>query len=449
MDKNQNANIGFYLTNKLTSHVDCTNVSEGNPGIGGTYYAMLLLADLLTKRGVNIILFAQSVENLPSNISKIKTDNLESLSKKLDELKIDILLVNKIGKNTLDHKFFAAIRNNDINIVIWAHCFIPYTELNYYAKNEKVKRIIAVSKEEMLTWSDHKIFAKANYIFNICEYPLFNIKPYENRNNSVVYIGSIVPLKGLHLLTKAWPTILKEIPDAKLLIIGSGKLYDQNQKLGKYNIAEYFYEKKLLAPIVDKKGKILPSVKFLGVMGKEKFDILNESKVGVPNPSGLSETFGYTAIEMQLSGCKVATIKCPGYLDTVYQPDHILYTDESELAQSVIALLREKRHDPSKSKSFIEAKFSTENILDRWQLLFKEIVNNENSFEYELSSQYSPTINQLKNREWQMKLPFLPSLLFYRTILNTIKYIYLKFFDMPTTLEKIYQRVILKKIFKQ
>ena len=73
-------------------------------------------------------------------------------------------------------------------------------------------------------------------------------------------------------------------------------MYNNNARLGSYGIAEYFYEKKILKPITGDNGQILPSVHFCGVMGAEKFDILNESKVGVPNPSGLTETFGITAV---------------------------------------------------------------------------------------------------------------------------------------------------------
>ena len=89
-----------------------------------------------------------------------------------------------------------------------------------------------------MTFCDHRAFKKGTYIYNLCNYNLPAPKPFSARKNHVVYIGSIVPLKGLHLLTKAWSSVLKEVPDAQLYIIGSGNLYNQNEKLGKYGIAE-------------------------------------------------------------------------------------------------------------------------------------------------------------------------------------------------------------------
>ena len=44
-----------------------------------------------------------------------------------------------------------------------------------------------------------------------------------------------------------WPDVVKQVPDAQLYVIGSGKVYDENAKLGKYNIAEESYEKKFMS----------------------------------------------------------------------------------------------------------------------------------------------------------------------------------------------------------
>jgi hypothetical protein len=43
-------NIAFYCKNKNISKVDCSNLSNGNPGIGGTFYAMLGVAYFLQQK---------------------------------------------------------------------------------------------------------------------------------------------------------------------------------------------------------------------------------------------------------------------------------------------------------------------------------------------------------------------------------------------------------------
>lgn len=441
-------NIAFYYTNKSTAGKDVRNILDGNPGIGGTYYAMLLLCKLLSsKSNINkkFYLFAESTDNLPDGMTVVKVPSLLDLSCTLNQFNIAILVVNKIGKNTLDKAFFRAIANNNVKIVVWAHCFIPYSDLCFYSKNKKVSKVVAVGKEQLMCWCDHPIFNKATYIYNICNYPDSQVTPYCQRENIVVYIGSLVPLKGLHLLTAAWPTIKEAVPDAELYVIGSGSLYNKDAIMGKFHIADYFYEKQILKPILDKKGQIDQSVHFVGILGKEKIDILNMSKVGVPNPSGLTETFGYTAIEMQLAGVQIATIKCPGYLDTVYNGAGILYNNTKELASSVISLLNTSEYDCKETISYIKNKFDSNKIIDSWVTLFDRVMGEvEENNKIEASDLYSTQL-KIKNRNLKKYLPYLPSIMLYESVGSRLLYVYKKLVDFPTTLEKIYRRKIIKK----
>jgi glycosyltransferase involved in cell wall biosynthesis len=73
----------------------------------------------------------------------------------------------------------------------------------------------------------------------------------------VTYVGGLYPAKGVHYLTQAWPEVLSEFPDAKLNIIGSGKLYSRDFNLGTFGIAESSFEKQLLEPLLDENGDII------------------------------------------------------------------------------------------------------------------------------------------------------------------------------------------------
>ncbi|MCB6981976.1 glycosyltransferase, partial [Bacteroides uniformis] len=67
---------------------------------------------------------------------------------------------------------------------------------------------------------------------------------FEKRNLNVAYVGSLVPAKGFDLLASAWPAVLAKVPDAQLFVVGSGKLYNRNSVLGKWNIADEKFENK-------------------------------------------------------------------------------------------------------------------------------------------------------------------------------------------------------------
>ena len=116
-------------------------------------------------------------------------------------------------------------------------------------------------------------------------------------------------------------------------------------------------------------GRIMDNVHFTGILGEEKNDILLQAKVGIPNPSGISETFGISAVEMQMMGCKVATMRCPGYLDTV--KNGILYKNREKMATTVVRLLKsndETGYD--EAMDYFDQHFSLDAVVSRWETLF-------------------------------------------------------------------------------
>ena len=138
-----------------------------------------------------------------------------------------------------------------IQLIPWCHNFINKQSeyLNVFAESDRIARVINVSREQMDLYMDHPAYDKMDYIFNCVPYPdeisdKITSMPFACRDNIVTYVGSLVPAKCFHVLATMWPDIVKRVPNAQLYVIGSGKLYDENAKLGKYNIAEETYEKK-------------------------------------------------------------------------------------------------------------------------------------------------------------------------------------------------------------
>lgn len=248
---------------------------------------------------------------------------------------------------------------------------MSYWEMDYYAQKDCIERIVFVGRETADLYRDHLGFKKCTYIYNSVNFEGLRERvashPFSERKHIVTYIGNLVPFKGFHLLAEAWPTVLKAVPDAELFVIGSGKLYESNAKLGRFGLAEERYETSFMEPLIDGNGSILPSVHFMGKMGADKFDILLRTKVGVPNPSGITETFCLSAVEMQASGARVATINYPGFMDTV--KNGILYSRRNQLAESVISLLLRDDTVYDDAIAFFETNFSYEAVISRWESL--------------------------------------------------------------------------------
>lgn len=359
--------IAFHFYNDGVPNVDFTTITEGNPGVGGTVFLAVLIPTLLASRPkVAPILLSNKDCLIPPYLPNVVCGDIYGA--------LEYCRANKdIDAIVVDSKkiYFDIIRQYpDVNIILWANNPMSINYLRGVTYLSNVPLIINVSKEQCDLYRDMNVFKKSTYIYNA--FPIDevlknrkNLQPTRERKNYVVYVASILPQKGFHLLAKAWPRILECVPDAELFIIGSGKLYNKQNKLGPWGISIPSYEK-VFMPYLTKDDTILPSVHFLGEMGVEKYKILSKCKVGVPNPSGATETFGYTAIEMQALGCLVTTRKCPGYIDTVYDKSQ-LYDNPKELAQRVVSLLISKENVSEEVLTWIIDNFGCDSVIERWE----------------------------------------------------------------------------------
>ena len=416
--------IAFYLPNKGLKNIDCRALEQGNPGIGGTEYIIQATAHYIQKAhpmDVEIVVGANETEMLASDLNAVKILDIHDL---VIQANPDYLLFKYEPSSYVEAK--KAVAETNTKLLVWAHNFIPRKELTVLAHDDKVERIICVSRAQLDMYRDHRAFLKSSFVFN--GMPVEYLKTQKTglpklmgRPNEVTYIGSIVDYKGFHLLAQAWPAVLAAVPDARLNVIGSGKLYSRDAKLGKYGIAEDSYERQFMSYLTDEKGQILPSVKFWGVLGVEKNDVLKRTRVGVPNPSGISETFCITALEMQAMGCVVTTINYGGFKDTVYRRTGLLYQNPKDLAKSIIALLQSKDNDIEGFYSYMASNFAFEKVAQDWVALFRSLGHAPEMLPYRDEGHDC----LLRLREWNRRIKvaipggyWLPTIDFYRSILR-------------------------------
>lgn len=363
--------VAFFLENRTLSGVDYTNIASGNPGIGGSEYMIVLIAYLLSirKNGIRVQLYTEIEGKFPEGLNYTVAENIQqAIFFAEHSLQCDYFIY-KHNPQTIIQGMLKT--KSKMKFIPWCHNFLTWKELKYYASNPSIFQIVNVGREQMDLYRDCKAFQKSTYIFNCIDtncLQRYDITqhPFEKRSHIVTYVGSIIPTKGFHLLAAAWPKVLRHIPDAELYIIGSGKLYFRNATMGSFGIAEKSYEEKFIG-YLSKDGNILPCVHFMGIMGEEKNEILLHTKVGVPNPSGNSETFGISAVEMQIMGAKVVTIECPGYLDTV--KNGYLYSNPDQLADYIIKALTDSQSNYSSSINYFNSHFSQNKVVERWEKL--------------------------------------------------------------------------------
>ena len=334
-----------------------------------------MVAWLLASRdnGIEITLMTTHEGRFPDCLQTEIVSGLPAAMLRCQERGIEYL----VTKYSEAHRSLLNRADSNVKLIIWCHNFASRKMLDFYAQCPCVERLIGVGREQMDRYRDHRAFRKSDYIYNCVdtgvvtpEMEAQTEREFKSRAHKVCYIGAVIPAKGLHLLTAVWPKILERVPDAELYIMGNGALYGGNPKLGPWHLAEPAYERKVLVPVVQD-GKLLPSVHLMGIVGgKEKLELLRQARVGVPNPSGETETFCISAIEMQLMGARIASKRCPGYLDTVRNGR--LVDTKRELADCIVRELLEPTTDYISTLKDIRQRFSLEAVAKDWEKLFLE-----------------------------------------------------------------------------
>lgn len=372
--------IAVYIDNQDIANVNLSDLSCGNPGIGGTEYSILLFAQCYKEMYPEdmVYLYASKSGILPKTDRLVVCTMIEMLDDIVAE-NMDILLVSARNRGIeLTDEFLNEVTRRRIKTITWGHNFYYNDFCNKVAECDAIRANVFVGRQQYDRYIDHKIADKSTFIYNI--YPGIKDRRINCESNVVTYIGSIVPAKGFHILAVAWKDILKEVPDASLYIIGSGILYSRNSKLGKYKIAEEKYENQFMKYLVDDNGDILPSVHFLGVLGSEKVEIIKKTKVGIVNPTGRTETFGISALDFESVGVPVVTIKKGGFLDTViHKKTGLLYRNPKRITRKVIKLLKNKELNicyGNYAKEYA-LKFQPQKIICLWHDLFVSINRDE------------------------------------------------------------------------
>ena len=408
--------VGLYLENKNISDVDLSKPEEGNPGIGGTQYNFITMPYYFKKNiknEIEFVWYANTIEKLPSEIDSVKVDTCIEAAKTATQQGCDILIWRpKTDDEGLE--FINKMNFFDIDIVAWVHNTPGFKALNKMNDSSKLKRFVCVSQEQLDRLRDHNIFHKSTCIFNGFD-PEKYIPDREIKkdDNTVTYVGSLVPAKGFHHLARVWPEIHREVPSAKLVVIGSGKLYNRNQSLGEWNIAEENYEKQWRSYLADENGNIDKSVEFKGTLGSEKISIMQNSNVGVVNPSGRTENCPGSAIEFQAAGTPVVSGAYRGLFDTVVDnKTGLLGKSDKELVNNIVYLLKNKdkaREYGDNGIEFIKKKFSHNRISQQWLSLFKDVFNGKPNKTHRIK-QHPFNDNKLFREIWRYIKKYIPGM---------------------------------------
>lgn len=420
-------NIGIFIDNKSIASVDCGNMAAGNPGIGGAAYSILLLAEeYKSKFSTNrVTIFATAQSKLPVVDCVEVVIDLSAAIDKCVEKEIDIFVIRPvIDAKPLSDKLLKKICEKKVKTIAWAHNFYDAEFASKLSDNPYIVANVFVGRQQYDYYIDHKLIKKSVYIYNMYPQQKKQIRVL-NDGKTVTYIGSLVHSKGFHILAMAWKSVLAEVPDAQLYVIGSGTLYSREAKLGSYGIADANYEEKFIPYLLSDDRKLLPSVRFLGTLGTEKDEIISKTSVGIVNPSGRTETFGISALDFESQGVPVVTVAYVGFLDTIKNNvTGILYNKPSQISKKIVELLKDISRNQSMGDAGVEyaREFEPHQIIGCWHELFCNIIS---GVEFKITMPDSFLFSQLKwikiiNRKLKnfTKLEMIPAIVSVETFVK-------------------------------
>lgn len=400
----------------INRKLNATSPHLGNPGVGGTQYCMLLLAHYLKEYApdIKVYILSESELVLETGLNYIKTSR-DLVTETAKIIRTDILIV----KNDSDVFFLKQLKEASLKIIIWGHNYYFADFARWVSETPNIKANVFVGKQQYDRYIDHEIIKKSVVIFNMLPDILGESIIRENDSKTVIYMGALVPVKGFLQLAQIWKGILKIVPDARLLVMGTGNLYNSDCRLGPLGVADEDFEKEFIPYISDESGMLLSSVKFLGIVKEEKYDFFKKASIGVVNPSARTETFGMGVIEMAIAKLPVVTLKKNGYPDTIKnKKSGYLCNSLNEIQNKIIYLLQhpEKNNQMGEVSKQMAQQFAPEIIIKQWiSLLNKVYEGNENVSYSKPAPPYNNNFKWIRiiNRflRFKLHLKFVPPLI--------------------------------------
>lgn len=236
-----------------------------------------------------------------------------------------VLFFRKIGIPviiTCHHTYWQQYTH--IKSQFWKRIFLPFEKRTYRLADriicdcEDTKRVLlkryGIPEEKMVVITcavDNRTFFFSNQ---------------EKSPHSILYLGRIDKRKGIEFLIRSMPYVVRQIPDARLLVGGKGCCLEKMKSL------------------VTRLG-LERNVTFLGFIPDDQLNSLYNKAQCVVVPS-IFEGFGMTVIEALAAGTRVVGTDVDGIRSTLTSGEYgplVPYGDRRALAEAIIAELENPR----------------------------------------------------------------------------------------------------------
>ena len=388
----------FYCANKNFSQVAFNEPENGNPGCGATEYLQVAIPYFLNKyfpKQFEISIIAEDISTMPNDINSYQvSDGLKGAIELAYKKKSDIFIF-KPSMNE-DKSIFELLENLQLKSIAIGQLTPTPKCLSFISRCKSLKAFVCVGLNQYDQLIDTCIRNKIVNINNAISDKLFdkNLNLPFHKRKDIVFMGALFPQKNFLYLAECWRFINKKLPETYLHVLGSARTYGQASLVGKNNLADQGYEEMIFNEL-NKDPKSANKVIFHGNLKEKKYQIITESRVGIVNPLGTTETCCVSAVEMQALGTPVCTGNYQALKTTILdKKSGLLSNSKKSFIRNVVNIYSNEKIFNALSKgSIINSKlnFSFSHIIWNWySLIYK--VNND----YEVKDIYQPSIIRRK-----------------------------------------------------
>lgn len=364
----------FFLSSLPRETVSLRGIHEGWEAISGSHSSSLLVADGLAARGRQVGVVIQGGQKLTDGAVRSFAD--------LDQgMRWSGSAGRVVWCSWGDEESLSALRPGGRQPWMWIHTGVVPRFLRWLERGE-IAGLITVSDSARLPSLHSSHYRRIGRAHNPLS-PLFDRSPDRSdgprASRQVVFAGYLGESKGAHRVLEMWPHVREQLPDATLVVAGSGRLYGENRALGPLGIAAPDFEARHLQPLVARFGSLEASgIRMAGLLAPSALrDLYDQSALGLANLNweGQTETFCCSAVEMLASSLPVFSVARGALPETIGRSGGAFLMENPDLraaASEVVRLLR----DPGRlrvagqvARRYVRTRYTLATVLDHWERL--------------------------------------------------------------------------------
>ena len=306
-------------------------ILESNPGIGGTQFALFLLAHAVAEHLPDIQVSLDYLGGPVAKIGRLRPRRVKAFGSFRATGGMIVLPLSSVKKLEPEQ-----VANSHLVVI----CQHP-RDRSLPEVIEKFGPLAVIHVGKFSFWSNFRTDVINLHVPNLMPTQLdLSRAPAvdSGQKNSVGFLGALTPGKRFHEVASAWSKVAEASPGISLEVLGSSSTHGQEEGHPELPTSES-YGRQVLASFGVKSLTELENVSFFGNVGSEKNTYIRNWGVGIVNPDGGTESFCYAWRELIFAGVPTLAGKREGMRELLSGFSGLALMHSSEIPGRVHSIL--------------------------------------------------------------------------------------------------------------